>query len=62
MLKIILSVCSLKGGIKPKGNEIYKLKYIKCLKAGILKYDSKYQGEELWVLEDKPIIKFMYYE
>lgn len=65
LLEIIFSVCMVKGDIKPKGHETDQLKYIKCLKAGTLKYDShckSCEGEELWVLEEKPVIKFVYYE
>lgn len=62
LLKTILSVCLVKWDLKPKGFETHQLKYIKCLKAGILKYDTNSKEKELWILKEKPIIKFVYYE
>ncbi len=61
LLQTILRLCELRGTIKAKGHEIEKLKYIKNEKLGSVK--SIIRAKEcVWVVEEPPIIKFVYYE
>lgn len=62
MIDTLFLCCDVKGDVKNKNQLVDGLKYIKTLKFGLLRFDSKCTQDNLWILKEKPIIKFVYNE